>query len=425
MDRNRKAAYDVLFAVETEGAYSNIALNDTVRREKPPEEAFVRALVYGVLENQIYLDYKLASFVRSGLRKVSPQALILLRMGAYQIEFMDGVPDYAAVGESVRLAKKVCRGRDGFVNGVLRSYQRSAASVRLPEEEKDPVKYLSVRYSCTEDIAALWMKMFGREGAENLLKAAAGAPPLTVRVNSLRTDAGQLAERLREEGFSAVPRLDGTALEVEGTGILSCRAAEEGLFSVQDISSMIMIRALDPKPGETVLDVCAAPGGKSLAAAERMENRGRVISCDIYDHKLALIRKTAERLGISIIETHRNDATKLREEYVGIADRVIADVPCSGLGVIRRKPELKLRITQKEIDNLSEIQYRILENASLCLKKDGTLVYSTCTVSEAENGGVIRRFLEKNRNFFLKEEKQLLPYIDNSDGFYFCTMQRI
>ena len=237
-------------------------------------------------------------------------------------------------------------------------------------------------------------------GAENLLKAAAGAPPLTVRVNSLRTDAGQLAERLREEGFSAVPRLDGTALEVEGTGILSCRAAEEGLFSVQDISSMIMIRALDPKPGETVLDVCAAPGGKSLAAAERMENRGRVISCDIYDHKLALIRKTAERLGISIIETHRNDATKLREEYVGIADRVIADVPCSGLGVIRRKPELKLRITQKEIDNLSEIQYRILENASHCLKKDGTLVYSTCTVSEAENGVSFAVFSKKTEIFF-------------------------
>ena len=186
-----------------------------------------------------------------------------------------------------------------------------------------------------------------------------------------------------------------------------------------------MIRALDPKPGETVLDVCAAPGGKSLAAAERMENRGRVISCDIYDHKLALIRKTAERLGISIIETHRNDATKLREEYVGIADRVIADVPCSGLGVIRRKPELKLRITREDIGKLTEIQYSILENAARYLKRDGTLVYSTCTVSEPENGGVIRRFLEKNKNFFIQQEKQLLPHTDSSDGFYFCTLRRI
>lgn len=425
MDRNRKTAYDVLFAVETEGAYSNIALNDAVRREKPPEEAFVRALVYGVLENQIYLDYKLAFFVRSGLRKVSPQALILLRMGAYQIEFMAGVPDYAAVGESVRMAKKVCRGRDGFVNGVLRSYQRSAASVRLPDGEKDPVKYLSVRYSCTEDIAALWMEMFGREGAERLLKAADGAPPLTVRVNRLKTDAARLTEELKREGFSAVPRLDGQALEIEGTGVLSCRAAKEGLFSVQDISSMLMIDALDPKPQETVLDVCAAPGGKSLAAAERMENRGRVISCDIYDHKLALIQKTAARLGISIIETHRNDATAFKEEYEGIADRVIADVPCSGLGVIRRKPELKLRVTRKDIENLSEIQYRILENSARYLKTNGTLVYSTCTVSELENRGVIRRFLEKNKNFFIRQEKQLLPYIDSSDGFYFCTLQRI
>ena len=425
MDRNRKAAYDVLFAVETEGAYSNIALNDVIKREKPQEEAFVRALVYGVLENQIYLDYKLAFFVRSGLRKVDPQALILLRMGACQIEFMDSVPDYAAVGESVRLAKKVCRGREGFVNGVLRSYQRSADKISLPDAEREPSKYLSVRYSCTEDIADLWTGMFGAEEAERLLQEANHVPPLTVRVNRLKTDARQLRKKLEEEGFSAVSRLNGLALEVSGTGILSCHAAKEGLFSVQDISSMLMIEALGPEPEETVIDVCAAPGGKSLAAAERMGNTGRVISCDIYEHKLSLIRKTAERLGISVIETHINDGTRFNPEYDGIADRVIADVPCSGLGVIRRKPELKLRITREDIGKLTEIQYSILENAARYLKRDGTLVYSTCTVSEPENGGVIRRFLEKNKNFFIQQEKQLLPHTDSSDGFYFCTLRRI
>ncbi len=424
MDNNRRTAYEVLMAVETEGAYSNIALNDAVKRRSPDDEAFVRTLVYGVIENQIYLDYKLSHFVRSGLKKVRPQALILMRMGAYQLEFLGGVPDYASISETVKIAKKVCRGLEGFINGVLRAYQRGSEGVPMPDEGKDPASALAVRYSYTEDIAELWMRMFGRDEAERLMAAGNEAPPLTVRVNRLKTDAETLAEDLRSRGFGAEIILDGMALELKGTGVLRDVTQESGLFSVQDVSSMEMIRALNPQPGETVLDVCAAPGGKSLAAAEWMENRGRVISCDVYDHKLKLIEKAAERLGVTILETQKNDGTVRNENFVEIADKVIVDAPCSGLGVVRRKPEIKLRIKRKDMEKLAEVQLKILENSAGYLRENGTLIYSTCTVSDIENRGVIDRFLKKNKNFSIALEKQLLPYIDSSDGFYFCALQR-
>ncbi len=424
MDNNRRTAYEVLMAVETEGAYSNIALNDAVKRRSPDDEAFVRTLVYGVIENQIYLDYKLSHFVRSGLKKVRPQALILMRMGAYQLEFLGGVPDYASISETVKIAKKVCRGLEGFINGVLRTYQRGSEGVPMPDEGKDPAGALAVRYSYTEDIAELWMRMFGRDEAERLMAAGNEAPPLTVRVNRLKTDAETLAEDLRSRGFGAEIILDGMALELKGTGVLRDVTQESGLFSVQDVSSMEMIRALNPQPGETVLDVCAAPGGKSLAAAEWMENRGRVISCDVYDHKLKLIEKAAERLGVTILETQKNDGTVRNENFVEIADKVIVDAPCSGLGVVRRKPEIKLRIKRKDMEKLAEVQLKILENSAGYLRENGTLIYSTCTVSDIENRGVIDRFLKKNKNFSIVLEKQLLPYIDSSDGFYFCALQR-
>lgn len=424
MDNNRRTAYEVLMAVETEGAYSNIALNDAVKRRSPDDEAFVRTLVYGVIENQIYLDYKLSHFVRSGLKKVRPQALILMRMGAYQLEFLGGVPDYASISETVKIAKKVCRGLEGFINGVLRAYQRGSEGVPMPDEGKDPAGALAVRYSYTEDIAELWMRMFGRDEAERLMAAGNEAPPLTVRVNRLKTDAETLAEDLRSRGFGAEIILDGMALELKGTGVLRDVTQESGLFSVQDVSSMEMIRALNPQPGETVLDVCAAPGGKSLAAAEWMENRGRVISCDVYDHKLKLIEKAAERLGVTILETQKNDGTVRNENFVEIADKVIVDAPCSGLGVVRRKPEIKLRIKRKDMEKLAEVQLKILENSAGYLRENGTLIYSTCTVSDIENRGVIDRFLKKNKNFSIVLEKQLFPYIDSSDGFYFCALQR-
>lgn len=434
MDRNRKAAYETLFEIETKGAYSNIALNRTIEKMQPDDEAFVRNLVYGVLENLIYIDYKLSKLVSTKLRKLRPQVLVLLRMGAYQIEFMESVPSYAAINESVTIAKKVCRGLDGFVNGVLRNFDRKYQEIQLPDMHKEPARYLSVKYSYQQDIAEMWLEMYEFDAVESLMKAGNAAPPLTIRVNRLKTDIRELRSRLEAQGFNVSEVKTGDesqdkvlsemALNVSGSGLLSTEWFRKGHFSVQDISSMLAISALDPQPGDVVIDVCGAPGGKSLCAAEMMGNKGRIITCDIHEHKLQLISKTAEKLGADIVEVKQNDGTAVREEFIGIADRVIVDAPCSGLGVVRRKPEIKLHMTKKDIMDLADIQLRILETSASYLKENGVLIYSTCTVSKYENIGVLDAFLKKNKNFFVKAEKQLLPDIDTADGFYFTVLQR-
>ncbi len=434
MDKNRKAAYKALLDIETKGAYSNIAVNNIISREKPSDEAFVRNLMYGVLENQIYIDYKLSKLVKSGLAKVRPQALILLRMGAYQLEFMGGVPAYAAINECVSIAKKKCRGLDGFINGVLRSYERLGRDIKLPDKQKDPAEYLSVMYSYSRDIADLWLDSYGFERTESLMKAGNNIPPFTIRVNRLKTSCGTLSGILAGEGYNVMNIKTGNetydnwlkelALSVSGGAFINSEAFRSGLFSVQDISSMIAISALSPEEGDIIIDLCAAPGGKSLCAAELMNNRGRILSCDIYDHKLKLIEDTAKRLGIKIVETVKNDGIKLNKDFIGLADKVIVDAPCSGLGVVRRKPEIKLKTSMEDIKNICKIQSEILENASKYVKEKGTLIYSTCTISTYENQGIIEMFLKKNKNFFQKSEIQLFPDYDNADGFYFSVLQR-
>lgn len=434
MDKNRKAAYEALLDIETKGAYSNIAVNNIINREKPSDEAFVRNLVYGVLENQIYIDYKLSKLVKSGLTKVKSQALILLRMGAYQIEFMGSVPAYAAINECVAIAKKKCRGLDGFVNGVLRSYERSGEDIKLPDKQKDPAGYLSIMYSYSRDIADLWLESYGFERTESLMKAGNGIPPVTIRVNRLKTNAEALSDILTGEGFDVREIktgneiydnwLEGLALSVSGGSFIGSESFRSGLFSVQDISSMIAISALSPEEGDVIIDTCAAPGGKSLCAAEMMNNKGRILACDIYDHKLKLIGDAAKRLGIDIVETVKNDGRNLNGEFIGLADKVIVDAPCSGLGVVRRKPEIKLKMSMEDIKSVCKIQSEILDHASKYVKEKGSLIYSTCTISKHENQGIIGMFLKKNKNFFQRTEIQLFPDYDNADGFYFSVLQR-
>jgi len=435
MDINRKTAFDALVDIHTGGAYSNIAVNRAIEKNHPDDEAFTRNLVYGVIENQIYLDHRLGQLMKQPLRKVKAKALILMRMGAYQIDFADSVPDYAAINESVAIAKKVCRGLDGFVNGVLRSYARREGQFEMPDPEKDIVQSLAVRYSYSRDIASMWVEMLGAERAEKLMKAGNEAPPLTIRVNRLKTDSDKLTQALESQGFrvSVVKTgdqdqdrlLEGLALNVSGSGLIASKEYREGLFSVQDISSMLAVKNLDPKPGETIIDLCAAPGGKSLCAAELMGNDGRLISCDIHEHKTELMDRAARRLGVNIMQVMQNDALKVREEFLEAADRVIVDAPCSGLGVVRRRPEIKLRISEKDIRSLADIQLGILENAAGYVKEKGYLMYSTCTVSKYENERITEMFLQKNKTFLKICEKQLMPDIDSSDGFYFTVLQRL
>lgn len=434
MDKNRKTAFDALLEIQTKNAYSNIAVNRAITKNDPDDEAFVRNIVYGVLENQIFLDYRLSQLMKQKLKKVNPKALVLLRMGAYQIEFADSVPAYAAISESVNIAKKVCRGLDGFVNGVLRSYERRKADFAMPDASAEPSEYLSVKYSYHKDIVGMWIRMYGFERTEKLMKAGNQAPPLTVRVNRLKTSIGDLKAELEKRGFRAEKVITGNeeydrtlsemALNVYGNGIISSDLYKNGMFSVQDISSMLMVSALAPKAGETIIDLCAAPGGKSLCAAEMTGDSAEIISCDVYEHKVELIKKAAERVGVRSVKAFVNDALIVNERFESTADRVIVDAPCSGLGVVRRRPEIKLHTTLEGVKDLAEIQLKILENATSYLKENGVLVYSTCTVSEYENDNVVEMFLKKYKNFSIVCKKQLFPDIDNADGFYFTVLQR-
>lgn len=425
MDSNRKTAYNTLFEIETNQAYSNIELNKQIGEWKPDSAAFVRELVYGVIENRVYLDHILQQLIPKGLKGLKKQTLTLLRMGLYQLIFMDSVPDYAAVNETVKMARRLVPGRDGFVNGVLRGYKKKKDQLEMPDYDTDPIKYLSLKYSFAEWIVNLWSEQYGLEKAEQLLMASNERPQLSIRVNRLKISRKDLAERLREKGFEVDHgRLSERSLFVKGSGLLDSEEYEKGLFSVQDESSILTAEILAPKSGETVIDVCAAPGGKTLAIAEIMANAGRILAFDIYEHKLELLKREAQRLGISIIETGEHDGTILREELIQSADRVLVDGPCSGLGVIRRKPEIKYKEIEDEGRELAEKQLAILKIASQYVKKEGFLLYSTCTVNKVENAEVVSRFLRKHREFELVRSRQLLPGVDETDGFFICKMRR-
>lgn len=425
MDKNRRIAYLTLMDVEAKHAYSNIALNHQIKSGNPDAPAFVRELVYGVLENKTYLDYIIEHFISTPVCKMKGSDLTVLRLGLYQLKFLDGVPDYAAVNESVDLAKKYCKGREGFINGVLRSFLRAGKEVELPDRTKDEVRYLSVKYSYEPWIIEMWKEQYAPEFVEELLAAGNKTPDLVIRVNFLKTTREDLKRRIIAKGFRADDGLlCKEALHVEGRGLLGGRLYNSGMFSVQDESSILAVNILDPQPDETIMDVCAAPGGKSLAIAEKMNNRGSVVSWDIYKRKLAIIDKEAERLGVSIITTKTWDATRVDSSMAEKADRVLVDAPCSGLGVVRRKPEIKFKRKTREFDEFPKKQLAILSASSKYVKPGGILVYSTCTISPYENQQVVKDFLKANPTFSKEEELQLLPNVNNTDGFFICKMKK-
>lgn len=423
MDMDRNTAFAVLLDIEKSEAFSNLALNRRIAENQPQNQAFVRELVYGVLKYKLLLDYQLDRLVKTGVRKLKKQDLTLLRMGMYQLIFMDSVPEYAAVSETVQMAKKYARGRESFINAVLRSFIRSGRKLQLPDRAQDTVGYLSVAYSAAPWIVRLWMDAYGEQETEALLAASNQTPELCVRVNPLRTTAAQLAEELRGAGFLVKPAPHTAhALLVRGSGLLATEAYLRGCFSVQDEASILVADAVGAQPGETVLDVCAAPGGKSLAMAEQMENRGALLAMDLYEHKLSLIEKHAQSAGITIVQTRCHDSRECLETYIGCADRVLADVPCSGLGVLRRKPEIKYKETS-ELTELVKIQKQILAAAAAYVKPGGTLVYSTCTINPAENDRQTAAFLAAHEEFHKTEEQQFLPQM-GMDGLYYCKMKR-
>lgn len=425
MDRNRKTAYNALVDIESKKSYSNLALNHHIILGKPTSQAFVRELVYGVLENKILLDYIIDQLVPTGSSKLRVGELTILRMGIYQLGYMNSVPEYAAVNESVNLAKKFTAGKKNFVNGVLRSYIREKYSIKLPDRNEDEIRYLSVKYSYEPWIIRLWMEQFDREFVEELLAAGNETPEMVIRMNWLKTVKGDLMARLEQKGFKVKNgRMCQNAIIIEGSDIVGNSMYEEGYYSIQDEASMLMSEKLNPQKGDLVVDVCAAPGGKTLAIAERMDNKGTIIASDIYKRKLELIEHDAKRLGIENITVRTWDATRVDSDLIGKADRVLCDVPCSGLGVVRRKPEIKYKKYTKEMEMLTIKQRIILESSSKYVKMGGTLVYSTCTINKYENERVVNDFLAKYKEFEEIERKQLLPNVDGTDGFFYSVMRK-
>ena len=425
MDINRKTSYLALLDVESKKAYSNLAINHQVIINKPNAQGFVRELVYGVLENKLTLDYYLDQLVKDGVKSLKASELTILRMGVYQLGYMTSVPEYAAVNESVLLAKKYCRSKAGLVNGVLREYLKKKLQLRLPDRNEDEIRYLSVKYSYAPWIIELWLEHYDADFVEALLEAGNVTPPMTVRFNWLKVMKKDLIKNLEARGYQVEEGdMCQNALHVKGGSLLDTEFYKMGMFTPQDESSMLVSEKLDPKHGDVVMDVCAAPGGKTTAIAERMNNTGKIIASDVYRRKLDLIDKEAERLGIRNIETRSWDATRVDSAMVHKADRVLVDAPCSGLGVVRRKPEIKYKALTSDMELLPKKQLAILSASSSYVKMGGTLVYSTCTINPKENEKVVEAFLRKNTSFSKVDETLLLPHVNGTDGFYICVMKR-
>lgn len=380
-------------------AYSNLALDgalsgaDCDKRDK----AFISRLFYGVIERKLTLDYIISLYSKKPLQKLDGSVLAILETGLYQILYMDSVPDSAAVDESVKLARKCGRSSAaGFVNAVLRNFIRDGKKFPLP---KDKLKRLSVEYSCGEALARRLTEQYGYDISERFLADSLEPHKLYLRVNNVKTTTEKLLMRLADTGISAkASRIADNCIAAEGMGdIEKCPLFAEGMFHVQDLSSQLCCKALDPHSGETILDICAAPGGKSFTAAEMTGDSCLLYSCELHQKRAELIRKGAERLGLTSIKTLQNNAVIYNDSFPRF-DKILCDVPCSGTGVIRSKPEIKY-LDMTKAERLPEIQYAILETAARYLKPGGELVYSTCSVLKEENDGVIDRFLGEHGDF--------------------------
>lgn len=437
----REAAFKILCDIEIDKNYSNMAINKIFKNEKinDKDKGLATELVYGVIENRKYLDFIINKLSKIKVKKMSSFVKIILRMGTYQILFLDSIEDYAAVNETVKLASKYDGKSKGFVNAILRNEIRQKRTIKYIDIE-DPIRRLAVKYSYQQWIVEDWVKSFGIEFAEELLEALNERPDLYVRTNTLKTDRDSLLKEFEKEGIKAHKALfPEEAIMVENfKGIENSRLYKEGLFTVQDISSMLVAKVVAPKEGDMVLDVCSAPGGKSTHMAELMKNTGKIVSRDVFEHKIKVIKAAAKRLGIKNIEAEEFDAANLDENSIEKFDCVLTDVPCSGLGIIRRKPEIKYKAKEELVD-LPKIQSKILENASKYVKINGTLVYSTCTVQDCENIEVVEKFLKENPNYELvpieginvdpdEQEKgyiKIYPNVHGMDGFFIAKMKRV
>ena len=423
----RKIAFELLLKAESSKQYSNIALDNALKSNplSSVDKRLTSTLFYGVIERRITLDYQIKALSKRAVGDIDKPTLCAIRIGLYQLIYLDRIPPHAAINESVSLCPKKSA---GFANAVLRSFLRKGG-ISLPEKENG-LEYLSVLYSVDVPLISKLLSIFGAEEAERFLSAINEAPETTLRVNTLLTDRTSLLNKIPSAGPT----------ENAPNGILTTGSVRElygfseGLFFVQDEASQICVEALGAKPGDVVMDICACPGSKSFGAAINMKNDGEVYSFDLHENKLSLVASGAKRLNVDIIKTSACDGRRFLPEFEERADVIICDVPCSGFGVLAKKPELRYKNPEESI-SLPKIQSDILENARRYLKRGGTLVYSTCTVFPEENEENIKAFLAKHDDFELVPWKvgnvsaesgmiTLLPHVHKTDGFFIAKLTR-
>lgn len=446
IDIPRETALKILYDVNENGAYSNISINKHLHGSqlRDIDRAFITDIVYGTVKWRLTIDWIINQFSSVKVKKISPWILNILRLGIYQLLYMEKVPASAACNESVNLSRKYGhQAASRYVNGVLRNIARNRMDIRYPDKNIEFEKYLSVKYSHPEWMITKWVRLYGRDFTEELLESNNEIPDFSVRVNTLKISREQLLEELKRSGMVACEGkyVDEAVVIMNPSSVSKLEVFRKGYIQVQDESSMLVAKILDPKPGEYIMDVCSAPGGKATHIAQLMNNIGTIVARDIHEHKIKLINDSAKRLGINIIKTEIFDASKIDTGSIEKADRVLVDAPCTGLGIIRRKPDIKWSKDAESTKEITELQSNILNKASKYVKPNGVLVYSTCTINSEENIDVVRNFLEENKEFYPVDFSEELPVginktsacegyiqlyqnVDKIDGFFIAKMKK-
>ncbi len=425
--RAREMAFGILNRCEKQHQYSNLALDAALKRAElaEPDRALVTALVYGVLERRLTLDYQISALSSRPLEEITPETLTALRLGIYQLAYLDRIPDHAAVNETVSLAG---RKTAGFVNAILRGFLRQGKTLRYPDRETDEIRYLSVRYSVGEPLCKRFLETFGFDRTESILSAFEKHPPLCLRINPLRTTREQLLQRLREAGYDTQPteHSESGVRILSNAPVTSLPGFSEGDFFVQDEASQLCVEALDAKPDQRILDTCACPGSKTFGIAMQMQNRGTLIAGDLHASKLSLVESGAKRLGLSILKVVERDARDPSPAWRtpdGQFDRILCDVPCSGFGVLAKKPELRYK-DPADSRALPDIQLEILSNSFSLLRAGGRLVYSTCTILPEENEENLKRFLARFPEATVERADTFYPDTHGTDGFFVSVIRK-
>lgn len=429
IDKTREIALKILYKIDKEKAYSNIALNEEIKenRKKLEEKdiGLISEIVYGVTTWRLTIDEIIKKYSKIKIKKISPWILNILRMGIYQIIFLDKIPKSAAVNESVNLAKRYGHSSSSnFVNAILRKVEKSDYKEFFQID--DNIEKISKTTSMPIWIIEELLKNNNIETVEQICKNSNLKPKITIRINNLKTNKKEIEQKLKGKNIEyKETEYEDFLIFEKIKNVENLDLFKEGLFTIQDISAGQTAKILNPQKGEYILDACAAPGGKTTYMAEIMENEGQILAWDIYEHRTKLIEENAKRLGIEIIKTEVKDASIYNEKLKEKFDKILLDVPCLGIGVIKRKPDIKWQRNIEDIKKITNIQVKILENCSRYLKKGGELVYSTCSILKQENENTIFNFLKENDTFDIVENSMTNILPDNEkDGFFICKLKK-